>query len=325
MPDVRGLLGTRPWMVALLLAVLLLAANIVGQPSFGKPGNWPEQLAALAPFALVAIASTPSIISGGSGLDISVGPLAIVINTMLVAWFLPHSGLDSPWVAIPLLLAIGGGVGAINGVLVTVLRFQPIIATLCTFFVLSGIALKIAPSPMTVQGAPWLHDLGNQLGPIPGGLILLSIPLAIWFALSRTTYHSALYAIGGNDAAAFSSGVNVAAVRIIAYALGGMFAAVAGIALTALVLSTQATNVAAYTLVALAAVALGGTPLGGGRGGLLGSILGAICIYELQTLLSALNAPATWNQFIYGGLLILSVFVGARLHASVPRAKAAPT
>jgi ribose transport system permease protein len=323
MPDVRELLRTRAYMFALLLAVVLLAANVIAQPSFGDPGNWPAELATLAPFALVAMASTPSIVSGGGGLDISVGPLTIVVNTILVSWFLPHGGLDSAWLAIPLLLLIGAGVGAINGVLVTVLRFQPVIATLCTFFVLSGVALKIAPAPETVKDVGWLSSLGDQVGPIPGALILMAIPVVIWLALSRTSYHRQLYAVGGNDATAYSSGVNVYATRIVAYGLGGLFAAVAGIALTALVLSTQATNVAAYTLIALAAVALGGTPLGGGRGGLLGSILGALCIYLLQTFLSAIDVSASWNQVVYGGLLVLGVVVGARLQARRPaRARA---
>jgi ribose transport system permease protein len=320
----RDLLRTRPFMFALLLAIALLVVNVIAEPSFGKPGNWAAELATLAPFALVAIASTPAIVSGGGGLDISIGPLTIVVNTILVAWFLPHSGLDSAWVAIPLLCLIGAAVGAANGFLVAVLRYQPVIATLCAFFILSGVALKVAPQPKTVHDVSWLSSLGDQVGPIPGALFLIAIPVIIWLILSRTSFHRTLYAVGGNDATAYSSGVNVTATRIIAYALGGLFAAVAGIALTALVLSTQASNVAAYTLIALAAVALGGTPLGGGRGGLLGSILGAFCIYELQTLLSALNVSATWNQVVYGGLLIVGVVVGAQLQASKPHTQAVP-
>jgi ribose transport system permease protein len=320
----RDLLRTRPFMFALLLAIVLLVVNVIAEPSFGKPGNWAAELATLAPFALVAMASTPAIVSGGGGLDISVGPLTIVVNTILVCWLLPHSGLDSAWVAIPLLCLIGAAIGALNGVLIAVFRYQPVIATLCAFFILSGVALKVAPNPKTVQDVSWLSSLGDSVGPIPGALFLIAIPVVIWLVLSRTSFHRTLYAVGGNDATAFSSGVNVAATRIIAYALGGLFAAVAGIALTALVMSTQASNVAAYTLIALAAVALGGTPLGGGRGGLLGSVLGAFCIYELQTLLSALDVSATWNQVVYGGLLVVGVVVGALLQASKPKTQAVP-
>lgn len=313
MPDWKTILRTRPFMFALILGVVLLVANVIADPNFAEPGNLPEQLATWAPFALVAMASTPSIVSGGGGLDISVGPLTIVINTMLVMWFLPHSGLDSALVAIPLLMIIGGIVGAVNGVLVTVFRYQPVIATLCMFFILTGVALKIAPDPTRVSGVDWVPDFANMVGPIPGAVILIGIGVAIWAGLSRTSYHRVLYAVGGNDATAYSSGVNVVGTRIIAYSLGGVFAALAGIALTAVALSTQTTNVALYTLVALAAVALGGTPLGGGRGGLLGSILGAACIYEMQTLLSALNVSGSWNQVAYSILLIVGVVVGARL------------
>lgn len=313
MPDVRHLLRTRPYMFALLLALLLLILNLIADPAWGKPSGWPEELATVAPFVLLAMASTPSIISGGGGLDISVGPLAVVINTILVVWFLPHSGLSSPFIAIPLLLLIGAAVGAINGILVSVFRFEPVIATLCAFFILAGIALNIAPAPVSVEGAQWLKDIGNQVGPVPGALLLMGIPAALWYGLSRTTFHDALYAVGGNDATAYSSGVDVVTTRIIAYALGGVFAACAGIALSAVLLSADANNVALYSLIALAAVALGGTPLGGGRGGLLGSVMGAACIYELQTLLGALDVSASWNQVVYGTLLIIGVIVGALL------------
>ena len=94
------LLRTRPFMFALVLAVVLFAVNVIAEPSFAEPGNWPEQLATLAPFALIAMASTPSIVSGGGGLDISVGPLSIVVNVVLVSWLIPHAGLGSPVVAI---------------------------------------------------------------------------------------------------------------------------------------------------------------------------------------------------------------------------------
>jgi ribose transport system permease protein len=172
---------------------------------------------------------------------------------------------------------------------------------------------------LAALGQTLVMILGGLDLSIPGALILMAIPVVIWLVLSRTSFHRVLYAVGGNDATAYSAGVNVAAVRIAAYALGGLFAAVAGIALTALVLSTQTASVASYTLVALAAVALGGTPLGGGRGGLLGSILGAICIFEMQTALSALGVSSSWNQVVYGGLLVVGVLVGARLQAAPVR------
>jgi len=312
-------LRRRPWLFAAALALSLLIANIIAEPNFGKPGNWPEELATLAPFAIVALGSTPSILSGGGGLDISIGPIAVLSNVILIEWFLPHSGLDSAWVGIPLLMLIGAAIGALNGTLVAVFRYQPVIATLCTFFVLAGVAQKIAPAPKSAAAGNWTADFADKVGPIPGALLLVAIPLVIWFLLSRSAYHRNLYATGGNDATAFSSGINVTATRIIAYALGGAFAAVAGIALTALVQSTQTTSFASYTLIALAAVALGGTQLGGGRGGMIASLLGATCIYLMQTLLSAVGVSPSWLQFVYGAMLVSGVVVGAKLLTLKPK------
>ena len=312
-------LRRRPWLFAAGLALGLLIANVVAEPNFGKSGNWPSELATLAPFAIVAMASTPAILSGGGGLDISIGPLAVLANVVMIEWFLPHSGLDSAWVGIPLLMLMGAAIGALNGTLVSVFRYQPVIATLCTFFVLAGVIQKIAPSPKSPAAANWTTDFADKVGPVPGALILIAIPLVIWLVLSRTAFHRNLYAVGGNDATAFSAGINVTATRVIAYALGGAFAAVSGIALTALVQSTQAASFAQYTLIALAAVALGGTQLGGGRGGIIPSLLGAVCIYLMQTLLSAIGVSSSWLEFVYGVMLVAGVVVGAKLLTLRPR------
>lgn len=313
-------LRRRPWLFAAGLAFILLVANVLAEPSFGDPGNWPRQLATLAPFAIIALASTPSILSGGGGLDISVGPIMVLANVILLAWFLPHSGLDSAWVGIPLLMLIGAAIGGLNGFLVAVLRYQPVIATLCTFFVLAGVIQKIAPAPKNAAAGNWTADFGDQVGVIPGALILLAIPLVIWFALSRTAFHRNLYEVGGNDATAFSSGINVSVTRIGAYVLGGAIAAVGGVALTALVQSTQTSSFSSYTLIALAAVALGGTQLGGGRGGFTASLLGALCIYLMQTLLGAVGVSTSWLNFVYGAMLVTGVAVGAKLLMLRPQA-----
>src|SRR5262249_53656246 len=219
--------------------------------------NWPTELAALARFAIVAMASTPSILSGGGGLDISVGPVAVLANAVLIEWLLPHAGLSSAWVAVPLLLAMGAAIGAINGTLVGVFRYQPVIATLCAFFVLTGVVQKVAPNPSAARHVAWLTNLGDSVGPIPAALILIGVPLLLWTTMRRSAYYRNLYSVGGNDATAFSAGVNVTGTRIIAYAMGGSIAAVAGIALAALLQSTQAGASGQYTLIALAAVALG--------------------------------------------------------------------
>src|SRR6476646_7213477 len=105
---------------ALLLAIVLLVAEILVQPSFARPGNWAASLSVFAPFAILAMASTPSVLSGGGGIDLTIGPLSTVINCIFVTWMVPHGwgGVESVLV----LLAFGAAVGAINGVLVTMFR-----------------------------------------------------------------------------------------------------------------------------------------------------------------------------------------------------------
>jgi ribose transport system permease protein len=138
----------------------------------------------------------------------------------------------------------------------------------------------------------------------------------IWAALDRIPYRRTLYLVGSNDATAFSAGVNVALVRICAYALGGMFAGIGGLALTALVASVNASLASTYTLLAIASVALGGTSLWGGRGGLFGPALGAASIYLLQNLLTTLQVNPAWLQVVYGGMLVIAVvLVGAATRA----------
>jgi ribose transport system permease protein len=309
---VTRFLRSRPYAFALLLFAVLLIANIAAQPSFASPSNWAETLAIFAPFAIAALASTPAIMSGGGGIDISIGPLMTVVNMVIVADLLPH-GLGSPWLVVPFCLVAGAAVGAVNGTLVTVLRFQPVVATLCMNFILTGLATQLEGSS-TPQGSTWwTNDLSSSFGPVPGGLISIAVVLAAWYALSRTAYTRNLYATGGDDAAAFSAGVDVTRVRIGAYTIGGLFAGAGGLALMAVLKEGEAGNATMYTLIALAAVALGGTTFTGKRGSLVGTLCGAACMYLITNVLSAANVPDTWTDAVYGCLLLAAVIITAGL------------
>jgi len=313
--DARGmvlrLLRIYPWAIALVVALGLFAANEVARSSFAAWGSWPSLLADFAPFALAATAMTPQMLSGAGGVDISIGPLLNLVSVVIIGELMAH-GAGSPWLDVPAALALGALVGAINGVLVGVFRYQAVLATLCGLFVLSGLGNALLSSPAS-SSAAWLTDLGNQVGPVPGGLILILAPVLVWFALSRTTYLRQLYAVGGDEVAAYSAGVDVARVRIVAYTLGGLFAGIAGLALAAATQTGDPTEATQYTLPAIAAVALGGTSLLGGRGSLVGSIIGAAIIFQIQTLIDSLNVSSDAPQLIYGAILIVSIVVSARL------------
>lgn len=314
-------LRERPWSLALVVAVLLFIANELAQSSFAAWSSWPANLADFAPFALAAMATTPAVLSGGGGIDISISPLLNLVSIVLVGVLIPH-GLDSIWVAVPIALGMGALVGAINGVLVGVFRFQTVLATLCGLFVLSGIGLAILPAP-AAGTTGWLTSLGTKVGPIPGALFLLAVPVIVWTALGRTAYRRSLYSVGGDDLASYSAGINVAAVRIVAYTIGGVFAGLAGIALAAATQAADPSQATQYTLPAIAAVAIGGTSLIGGRGSLMGSVFGAAIMFMIQTLLDALNVSSNWLQLIFGAILVGALVFSAVLSGGPSKTTAA--
>jgi ribose transport system permease protein len=301
--NVKRAVRTYSFGFAAVLFIGLLVANIATvSGGFGVT----DQLANVAPLAIAALASAPSIIGGG--FDISISPLILLTNTIFVVWLAPN-GLGGA-ISVPIMLGIGLAVGLLNALLITLLRVQAIVVTLAMFFSLQGVDLLLAPNPVSLSSSGWVQDLAGSVGPIPGGLLTIGIPLLIWFGLRFVPFRRLLYAVGSNDATAFSSGVNVNAVRMGSYALGGLFAGFGGLALTGLVNAANASNATEYTLVAIAAVVLGGTPLVGGRGGLVGPLLGAFSIYLLQNLLATFAINPAYLQIVYGGILIVAVVLG---------------
>ncbi len=309
-------LRTNTYAFALVLAIALLIANILVLPAFGDPDTYATTIAGLAPFALVAMASTPQIMSGGGGIDVSIGPMVGLIGVVYVVYLQPH-GLGDPELAIPICVLLGAGIGLLNGFNIAVLRYQPVIATLCMYFILIGVSQWILPAAQSTTGG-WTDHLTGSLGPIPDGLIIILIPLAVWaFLKRRTSFVKTLQAVGGSDRAALTAGINVTRVRLIAYSLGGAFAAVAAFALIGLTRGADPTIGQQYTLVGIAAVSLGGTVMNGSRGGILGGVFGAACIFLIQNLLSNLGVAPTWFQVAYGGVLVGAVVLSSRF-ASKP-------
>jgi ribose transport system permease protein len=291
---------------ALLMVAVLIVTLIKDGGNFGVS----DQLGIAAPMILAAMASAPSII--GRGFDLSISPLLVFCGAVYVVWLAPH-GLGGV-VAIPIVLGVGVFAGLFTGLIITLLRIQPVVVTLGMYFALQGVNLLIAPNPTSLgEGDRWIYHLAGTVGPIPGAVFTLGVPLLIWYGLKRIPFRGLLYAVGSNDATAFSSGVNVTAVRVSSYALGGLFAGFGGLALTALVRSTNASTSTQYALIAIAAVVLGGTSLAGGRGGLIGVAFGAFTIYLFQNLLSSFEVNPAWLQIVYGAILIVAVVIQGAL------------
>jgi ribose transport system permease protein len=290
----------------LLMVAVLVVTLIKDGGNFGLS----DQLGIAAPMILAAMASAPSII--GRGFDLSISPLLVFCGAVYVVWLAPH-GLGGP-IAIPIVLGVGLVAGLITGLIITLLRIQAVVVTLGMYFALQGVNLLIAPNPASLgEGDRWIYHLAGTVGPIPGAVFTLGVPLLIWYGLKRIPFRGLLYAVGSNDATAFSSGVNVTAVRVGSYALGGVFCGFGGLALTALVRSTNASTSTQYALIAIAAVVLGGTSLAGGRGGLIGVAFGAFTIYLFQNLLSSFEVNPAWLQIVYGAILIVAVVIQGAL------------
>jgi ribose transport system permease protein len=291
---------------ALLFLALLIATLVQEHGNFGLS----DQLGIAAPMTLAALASAPSIIGGG--FDLSISPLLVFTNCVYVVWLAPH-GLGGA-VSVPIVLGVGLATGLFTGITIALLRVQPVVVTLAMYFALQGVDLLLAPNPASLgEQHRWIFDLAQTVGPIPGALFTIGLPLLIWYGLKYVPFRRLLYAVGSNDATAFSAGVNVTAVRIASYGLGGLFAGCGGLALTALVQSSNASTSTQYALVAIAAVVLGGTSLAGGRGGLIGVVFAAFSIYLLQNLLATFQVNPAWLQIVYGGILIVAVVIQGAL------------
>ena len=300
--SVRRGLSSGAGMVLVLLLVLLVANAFLNPVRlFSDPLT---TIGLAAPLILAALATTPSILSGGGGIDISIGPMIGFLNVILVI-FLFGNGMESPVVALPVILALGALLGAFNGFLVAYVRLQPIVATLGTYLVFVGLTPWLQPRPGG-DAPDWNLRLGDDFSLLP--LVAVGI---LWFVITRTPLYSYLMATGGSAKAAYTSGIDVASVKLLAYALGGLIAAVAAFALTALIGSADPQIGPTITLKAIAAVALGGVSLAGGRGGFIGASIGAMTIFLLELALTGTGVSTFVMQLIFGLVLVFAVLFNA--------------
>jgi ribose transport system permease protein len=304
-----GLLG--------LLAILLVFTKLI-QPRYGVTGVQGLAISVL-PLALAAVAQAIVVISGG--LDLSIGSMMALIN--VVAATLMNGQSEAFGVAVVLgALVFGLVLGAINGGLIVVTRVPDIVVTLAMSFVWAGCALLVLPTPGG-GSAGWLMGLasgsfGNQW--IPKAAVVLVITVAVvWIPVRRSRLGLSLYAIGSNRLAAFRSGVPVGRTKILAYALMGLFAALAGLSLTASTgIGTPVPG--PYTLMSVAAVVLGGVSLAGGRGGVFGPIVAVMILQIIRTDMTFMDVNNNLATVLQGLILIGVVMIGSLIQIRRARA-----
>ncbi|MDB5561576.1 MAG: transporter permease [Hyphomicrobiales bacterium] len=286
---------------ALVLLVILLLLNVWLNPARFAPGAWGTLIGLAAPLIGAALASTPAILSGRGGIDVSIGPLMGFVNAIIIAALIGGLGLSDPWIVIPVAILMGAAIGLFNGVLASYVRIQPIVATLGTYLILTGLTVTIVPAPIgTIPD--WLRTFSQGFSFVPPLAIFL-----IWLGIRQLPYYDQLMATGSDDRAAFTAGVNVPVVRLLSYVLTGIFGGIASLSLSALIGSADPNVGGNYTLLAISATALGGVSLAGGRGGLIGAAIGAIDIFLLQSALTFFNVSTFVLQVAYGAVLVIAV------------------
>ncbi len=304
------------------LIVLIIVFTLLSD-AFLTPTNLITMTKHVAYNAILALGMLLVIVTGGIDLSIGsiVGLSGIVAGTMLQGWELSvfdTTAYPAVWVVILVALAVGGLVGALNGILVTRFNVAPFIATLGTLYIARGAALLISDGSTfpRLQGDPELGNTGfsflgvaRPLG-IPTAIwIMVVFAVVIWVLVTRTPFGRHLYATGGNERAAQLAGVPVRSVKMRVYIISGVCAAMAGLIIASELTSAAPQTGNTFELNAIAAVVIGGASLAGGRGTVKGALIGAFVIGFLSDGLVMVGVSTFWQTVIKGLVIVLAVML----------------
>jgi len=302
--------GRSTWTIGLvgLLALLLIFTKLI-QPTYGVAGIQGLGISVL-PLGFAAVAQAVAVISGG--IDLSIGSM-MALTSVIAATLMDGQSPEFGLAVVVGVLILGCLLGMINGALVVITRVPDIVVTLAMSFVWAGFALLVRAAPGGAA-SPWLMSL--VIGPfgnpwIPKAAIVLIVTVAIiWMPVARSRVGLSLYAVGSNRLAAFRSGVSIGRTKVLAYTLTGLFAAVAGLALTAST-SIGTPVPGPYTLESVAAVVLGGVSLAGGRGGVFGPLVAVVVLQIIQNDMTFLSFDPNYALVAQGAILIGVLVVGS--------------
>jgi len=301
-----ALVARQPALFALVLLVSCIVINLILQPNMLARDTLNSNMRVFLPIILMAVGQ--AIVILGGGIDISVGAVVSIVNTVLAT----RVGLDgSPeemWRYVFISLLIGLLAGAINGFFIAYLRLQPIITTYATSFLYAGMALFILPNPGggIPQEVAALYRNSTPLN-LPLAFYVIAAVLLIWLYLSSTRYGNFLYAVGGKAEAAYETAVPVNWVRFSTYLISGLMAAFSGIAITMLSGSGNADIGGPMTLNSITAVVIGGNAFSGGVGGVAGPLMGAITLGIIQNIISFANIDTWWETLVKATIIVMAL------------------
>ncbi|PAO51199.1 ribose ABC transporter permease [Vibrio vulnificus] len=304
---------SKEWLIeqkSLIALLFLIVVVSFLNPNFFTVDNILNILRQTSVNAIIAVGMTLVILT--AGIDLSVGSVLALCGAFaasLVAMEVPVL------IAVPTALLAGAALGAISGVIIAKGKVQAFIATLVTMTLLRGVTMVYTDGrPIstgftdTADAFAWFGT-GYALGiPVPVWLMVI-VFAAAWYLLNHTRFGRYVYALGGNESATRLSGINVDKVKIGVYAICGLLAALAGIIVTSRLSSAQPTAGVGYELDAIAAVVLGGTSLMGGKGRIMGTLIGALIIGFLNNALNLLDVSSYYQMIAKAAVILLAVMV----------------
>jgi ribose/xylose/arabinose/galactoside ABC-type transport system permease subunit len=309
---------------AILALVVLVIVFAILLPGFLQFGNLEILAKQTALNAILAIGMTFVILTGG--IDLSVG--SVVGLTAMLAGLLINEGLAAgplgvivyphTWMVLVISLAAGALVGAVNGFIITRFNVAPFISTLGMLYVARGLA-GLINNGNTFPNLVGREELGNTgfrelgtgefLGLSWAIWIMIAFAVVAWFVTTRTSFGRAVYAVGGNERAAELSGVRVKRTKMIVYMISGFCAATVGLIIASQLVAAHPDTGVFFELNAIAAVVLGGTSLAGGRGTIVGTLIGAFVIGVLTVGLNQLGVSSFWQQVIKGVVIVVALII----------------
>lgn len=306
--------GTHQRVLAFASLIVLLIGFSIASPNFMQTSNMIAILQATSVNGVLAIAVTLVIITGG--IDLSVGTM-MTFCAVITGVVLTYAGMPLPLGVMAAVLT-GAACGACSGTFVAKMAIPPFIATLGMMLILKGLSLVISGTrPIYFNDTPGFSEIsrGSLIGeiipavPIPNGVLILFIVAAVTaYILNRTVLGRYCFALGSNEESVRLSGVNTDRWKIAIYALAGSIVGIAGLLIASRLNSAQPALGLGYELEAIAAVVIGGTSLSGGRGSILGSLIGALIMAVLTNGLRVLSVAQEWQTVVTGAIIILAVY-----------------
>lgn len=307
-----------------VLLVALCVFSSFRTDTFFTWGNLVDNLLTNAAYiGVIACGMTFVMVAGG--FDLSVSSITAVCSVVAVLT-LQRLAPAGPWVAIPAAvvatIAAGAALGAVNGVLIAYIGVNPFVVTLSTMLVFRGIALVITQGGQTVEVPSALRETFRKLywGHVdlwPGDVYLLTVPIlvfllvfAILFCMLRyTRFGHYVYAVGGNENASWLAGVNTARVKTVTYILSGVTCAIAALIYAGMSNTAQAASYQGLEMIVIASVIVGGTPLGGGSGGLSLTLNGLLLLSVIENLLTQEGVAEEYRNIVRGAIIVVVVAI----------------